>query len=126
MTRQDEYDGAVALLARIFRETTDLAGASCTGRSELFDEDPTPERFGQALEVCQTCPVRAACWEWSSNTRVAGVTASTVLRPRSAIDTSVAADTAGGRRIGTSPAAVRSRRHRATQRHHQIGDRNHA
>ncbi|WP_081906584.1 MULTISPECIES: WhiB family transcriptional regulator [Actinomycetes] len=116
MTTRAEYDGPIALLARIFRETVDLAGALCTGRPELFDEDPTPERFGQALEVCQTCPVRAACWEWSSNARVAGVTASTVQRPRSWTDTSVEADSTGGRRIGTSPTAVRSRRHRATQR----------
>jgi hypothetical protein len=116
VTTRAEYDGAVALLARIFRDTVDLAGALCTGQSDLFDEDPTPEVYGQALEVCRRCPVRAACWQWSRSTRVAGTTASTVQRPRSWTDTSLEADSTGGRRIGTSPTAVRSRRHRATQR----------
>ena len=115
MSWRRDYDGTADLLAKIIAGTVDLAGALCTGRPDLFNEDPTPERFGQALEVCQRCPVRSRCWEWSSTTRVAGVTASTWLPPRSTVDTSVAGDRTGGR-PSTHPEAARTRRYRANKR----------
>ena len=103
-------------MARILADTTDLHGALCVGQSELFDEDSSREQFEAATGLCRRCPVRGVCWQWSTATRVAGVTASSETPPRSRTDTSEASDLTGGRRPSNTTVAVRSRRYRAHKR----------
>jgi hypothetical protein len=60
-------DGVVALIAEIVRGAPNLAGASCVGQHELYDESPGSgpeyqrERIKRAAACCGGCPVQAKC-----------------------------------------------------------------
>ncbi|MDV7135376.1 WhiB family transcriptional regulator [Williamsia muralis] len=85
--------GVIGLLAEILRGSVDLHGAACVGHAELFEiENQRPEVFEAATSLCRRCPVRAACWRWSIEAKVDGVTASSRQRPHSYRPTGPAGD----------------------------------
>lgn len=105
--------GVIGLIAEIVRSTTDLAGAACQGRSDLFDaEHQTPTVYEAATELCRTCPVRAKCWEWSSRAKVSGIVASTTNRPHTYRPTGPEGDHI--KTMATYPGSRHRRGHTAT------------
>jgi hypothetical protein len=75
-----------ALLSAI-RAAPDLTGARCTGRSQLFDEQPHTAKGElnerRAIRCCRHCPVLAACATWLAalppNQRPPGVIAGQIV-----------------------------------------------
>jgi hypothetical protein len=60
-----------------------LTGAKCVSRWRVFDETECPETVEFALNLCGSCPARAACEEWfdslPSRLRPIGVIAGRVV-----------------------------------------------
>jgi WhiB family transcriptional regulator, redox-sensing transcriptional regulator len=71
-----------------------LPGARCRGHSELFDEPPADDPYGdavteRALAVCASCPALGPCEEWlrrlEPRERPRGVVAGRIIKSRGVI-----------------------------------------
>jgi hypothetical protein len=80
---------ALSLLRAAIAPLPDLTGATCAGRSDLFDLQPVnhdDRAYREALALCARCPALDACRAWFASLpaaqRPAGVIAGRIHKPK--------------------------------------------